>query len=276
MLGGVDRFLLQRPRERRVARLGRPSPAPSPFVRALRSRCGTVSFDRGFRVDVEVGEDQRLLAASAAALRPSPCPRARGSRRSGLGAARGPASAPVLRAPPPGRAAGSRTAPRARSVLPASRWLPPRRCRGRRAWSGRAASRRRSRSPPGRRGRSPRPAGSRADAAAATIAAASVPLRGVPFPLLPLLPTRGSLARRGYGRSEPMRKNVLRTAVLTVVAVLAMGGVALAIVLRAGSARSDRRKAASRRRRCRSTRRRRSPCTAKARSGPPTARCRRS
>src|SRR6185312_5492737 len=59
--------------------------------------------------------------------------------------------------------------------------------------------------------------------------------RGRLLPLPLLLPTRGSLAVRGYGRSEPMRKNVLRTSVLTVVALMLMSSAALAIVLRAGS-----------------------------------------
>ena len=96
--------------------------------------------------------------------------------------------------------------------------------------------------------------------------------RGRLLPLPLLLPTRGSLALRGYGRSEPMRKNVLRTAILTVVALLAMGGVALAaIVLRAGPVEVVGRRRLHADDAAEARRRRRSRCTAKAASAPPTA-----
>ena len=58
VLGGVDGFLLQRPRQRRVSGLGRRHRRRHVFFQQLfEVRDGLV--DRRFRVDVEVGEDQR-------------------------------------------------------------------------------------------------------------------------------------------------------------------------------------------------------------------------
>src|ERR1700761_5429753 len=90
-----------------------------------------------------------------------------------------------------------------------------------------------------------------------------------------VIPARGTLAQGAKGGEGPVRKIVLRTATLTVVALLAMAGVATAIVLREGPIEVVG-EGGFTPTTLPSTNPHRSPCTGKARSGPPTARCRRS
>ena len=135
---GVDRFLLDRPREAGVAGLGRAHRGVDVLFEH-RSSCGTVSLTAVFDVDVEVGEDQRPVGRRAAAAATGPVSQGESVVTFGSSRRARTSSGPwrsSAAAGPRSRIAKGAVSPKCSRRI----WLlrAEDACRGCRAWSGRA------------------------------------------------------------------------------------------------------------------------------------------